>query len=100
MSAAPALLSARVRRVDMPTEALIALTLASRELRGALLIGLAPAARGVGFAPQRPPGRVQSPFLLRCRSLLEGGRLTRFERPHPARLLLEIERGGRPVQGC
>jgi predicted ribosome quality control (RQC) complex YloA/Tae2 family protein len=93
MSAAPALASARIRRVDMPTGALIAITIAARELRGALVIGIGPAARGVGFVAQRPPGRADSPFLLRARSCLEGGKITRFAWPNAAFVRIEIERG-------
>jgi len=88
------LLGAQLRRVDAPWPDLLALSVAGRGLRGVLLIGLAPAARGVGFVERRPVGRASSPFLLQTKRCLEGGRLAGLERPDATSLRLIVERKG------
>jgi predicted ribosome quality control (RQC) complex YloA/Tae2 family protein len=89
-----ALLGAKLRRVDAPFPDLLALSFSSPTLRGVLLIGLAAPARGVGFTEQRPAGQTRSPFLLRARSCLEGGRLVDARWLAADRLTLTIERTG------
>ena len=80
-----------MRRVDAPFPDLLALTLAGHDVRGALLIGLAQGARGVGLVEQRPGGSGQSPFLLRARKLLERGRVVALE-ANDTRMSIAVQR--------
>jgi len=88
------LIGAKLRRVDAPWPDLLALSLGNRTLRGVLLIGLGPAARGIGWTDARPRGNASSPLLLRARSCLEGGRVVELRRPTPDRLVVVVERAG------
>jgi hypothetical protein len=94
MSDAASLVGTRIRRVDAFADGLLGLTLHGVQVRGVLLIGLPAAARGVGWLERRPDGRVQSPFVLRCRSCLEGGRIASLEQSDTGELRLDVERGG------
>jgi predicted ribosome quality control (RQC) complex YloA/Tae2 family protein len=94
IAARSALLGARVRRVDAPAEDLLAIGLHSPAWRGVLLCGLAPAARGFGLCERRPGASVQSPFLQRLKSALEGGRICAIEQPHRVITRLHVERSG------
>jgi predicted ribosome quality control (RQC) complex YloA/Tae2 family protein len=92
MSWADALVGARVRRVDAPSESSLAIALHGKDLDGVLLVDVSQRARGVGWLDTRPPGRTQSPLLLRLKSCLEAGRVAAIEQPSPALLRLHVER--------
>ena len=80
MSALARLVGSRVRRIDLPEPALLAITLASREPgERVLLARFASSARAVGLASERPRGDPASSFVRKLRKELAGGTLRDVE---------------------
>lgn len=75
MSTTASLLGARIRRVDAPSPDLWAITLATSDARGTLIVSLQPGATGIGWAEKRPHGLPATSFVQKLRKELEGGRL-------------------------
>jgi predicted ribosome quality control (RQC) complex YloA/Tae2 family protein len=92
MSWADALLGARVRRIDAPTDSSLAITLHAKDIDGVLLLSVSQPARGVGWLDKRPAEHTQSQLLLRLKSCLEGGRIAAIEGPTSDVLRLHVER--------
>lgn len=93
MNALEALRGARIRRVDAPSEQLLALSLGAGDLRAALLLGLGPNARGFGLCDQRPAGSTRSAFARELKRVLEGARLLSIAEPSSGTAFLQIARG-------
>ncbi|MGD8859588.1 MAG: NFACT RNA binding domain-containing protein [Myxococcales bacterium] len=90
--AAQELVGMRVRRVDLPLQDLLALTVSSPERRGVLLLGFGKAARGVGFVDERPRGAAAGAVAQGLRRALEGGRIAEVD-DRGSVLRLSLERG-------
>jgi len=85
------LLGARIRRIDAPSPDLWAITLATAEVRGTLVVSLQPGATGIGWSEKRPHGLPATSFVQKLRKELEGGRLQALEEVG-SRLELSIAR--------
>ena len=93
MSAVEALRGARVRRIDAPWDDLLAITVTGEHVRGVLVAGLDPRARGIGLCETRPRGKPATGFVQALRRRLEGARL-RSLHDEGSIVQLELERGG------
>jgi predicted ribosome quality control (RQC) complex YloA/Tae2 family protein len=93
MSALPALIGARIRRIDAPRAGLLCVGMFGRELRGTLLFSFAERHAGVGWLDTRPHGDAASSFVLKLRKELEGARVEALRSDHAATLVLELRRG-------
>jgi len=93
MNALATLRGVRVRRVDAPSPALLALTLGGPDVRTVLLLGLGGSARGVGLCEQRPAGAARGRFASELKRRLESARLLDLAAPTPDSAYLTFERG-------
>jgi hypothetical protein len=86
---------ARIQRIDAPFPELFALSVRKAEMRGVLLLGVAPRARGVGFTSTRPRGDQASGLVSALRKHLEGGRVLALQQPQPGLIVLRVSRSER-----
>ena len=93
MSLTEVLLGARLRRIDIPSPHLMALSLALPTRKAVLLIGLSSRCRGIGLSEERPLGAPASGFVRQLRKALQGARIEAVQQPSPGRL--EIVAGRR-----
>jgi predicted ribosome quality control (RQC) complex YloA/Tae2 family protein len=93
MNALETLRGVRVRRVDAPSPALLALTLGGPDVRTVLLLGLGGSARGVGLCEQRPAGAARGRFASELKRRLESARLIALAAPTPDSTYVTFERG-------
>jgi len=88
-----ALVGARVRRVDMPSAELLAVTLAWRDGQSVLLLSTAPDRRAIALADERPRGDPASSFVRKLRKELVGGAVAAVH-ARAGGFALELGRGG------
>jgi hypothetical protein len=93
MNAATLLRGVRVRRVDAPSQHLLALTVGGPDLRTVLLLGLGGSARGVGLCEQRPAGAARGRFATELKRRLESARLLAIAAPTADSAYVTFERG-------
>jgi predicted ribosome quality control (RQC) complex YloA/Tae2 family protein len=93
MNAASSLLGARLRRIDMPRDDLLSLSIAGPELRGVLVFSFSAGASGVGLLQERPHGQPASSFVQKLRKEIEGARIDELTQPSESAVGLALSRG-------